>query len=593
MQSLWMLLASAMFAVMGACVKIASDYGASLPLVILFRGIPSVLLIFVWTRLSSRTLRPASWKLHLWRNVAGVSSMWLGFYAISNLPLSTAVSLNYTAPLFIAAWMLGWGGTQRDPVRILTVLVGFLGVLAILRPSIGHDHLLAAFTGLMAGALGAVAMMQIRQLGRSGESEWRTVFIFSCCVVLTSLVALGLEGWSGVSWQAWLALVGVGLAGLVGQLAMTRAFGMGSALLTAALQYTTIIFAAVLGIVFWGDVPDLFAWGGIALIIAAGLLSVWRTYSEDRIMQGQTAPSNPQRSPYVSDLLIDAQSLQGVLNNPDWYVFDVRYSLADPEAGRRQYLEGHIPGAGFLDQGGQLAGDCTGSNGRHPLPDRQVLWQHLQACGVTPDSNIVVYDDNDASFAARAWWVLRWLGCKQVKVLDGGWQAWRSANGPVQTGPDGERGTPEKPAMPEHATGAAPELANAEPAMPTVTANDILADIAAKSRVVVDARTPERYQGVIEPIDPVAGRIPGALNRPIASNVQADGRFKAASVLRDEFLEFLGAHSGEHVVHYCGSGITACHNVFAMEVAGLGGAALYPGSWSEWCSAADRPVATG
>src|SRR5690606_27649398 len=135
MQSLWMLLASLMFAGMGACVKIASDYGASLPHVVLFRGVPSVFLIFFWVHLSNRSLTPASWKLHLWRNVSGITSMWLGFYAISHLPLSTAVSLNYTAPLFIAGWMLGWGGTQRDPVRIAAVVLGFLGVVGVLRPS--------------------------------------------------------------------------------------------------------------------------------------------------------------------------------------------------------------------------------------------------------------------------------------------------------------------------------------------------------------------------------------------------------------------------------------------------------------------------
>lgn len=297
MQSLWMLLASAMFAIMGACVKVASDYGASLPLVVLFRGIPSVVLILVWTRFTSRTLRPTTWRIHLWRNVSGVSSMWLGFYAISHLPLSTAVSLNYTAPLFIAGWLLGWGGSQRDPVRILAVLAGFLGVLAILRPSIGEEHLLAAMTGLGAGALGAVAMMQIRQLGRVGEPEWRTVFIFSCCVVLVSAAILLIDGWPEVSLEAWLALAGVGLAGLIGQLAMTRAFGMGSALLTAALQYTTIIFAAILGIIFWGDVPDMVAWGGILLIIASGLLSIWRTYSEDRVMQGESASQTAVGSP--------------------------------------------------------------------------------------------------------------------------------------------------------------------------------------------------------------------------------------------------------------------------------------------------------
>ncbi len=289
MQSLWMLLASIMFAGMGACVKVASDYGASLPHVILFRGVPSVLLLLFWARFTHRSLRPPSWKLHLWRNVAGVTSMWLGFFAISHLPLSTAVSLNYTAPLFIAGWMLARGGTQRDPVRIIAVLFGFLGVIAVLRPSIGQDHWFAAMLGLLAGALSAIAMMQIRELGRVGEPEWRTVLIFSCCVCLSSLVGLVAEGWRSIDIMAWLALVGVGVLGLIGQLAMTRAFGLGSALLTAALQYTTIIFAALLGIIFWADVPDAIAWGGMAMIIASGVLSIWRTYSEDRVMRGQSA----------------------------------------------------------------------------------------------------------------------------------------------------------------------------------------------------------------------------------------------------------------------------------------------------------------
>ncbi len=288
MQSLWMLLASIMFAGMGACVKVASDYGASLPHVVLFRGIPSVLLLLCWAKLTHRRLRPPSWKLHLWRNVSGVTSMWLGFFAISHLPLSTAISLNYTAPLFIAGWMLAQGGSQRDPVRLIAVLFGFIGVIAVLRPSIAEEHWFAALLGLGAGALSAIAMMQVRELGRVGEPEWRTVLIFSCCVCLTSLGGVAAEGWRDIDVVAWLALAGVGVLGLVGQLAMTRAFGLGSALLTAALQYTTIIFAAMLGILFWDDLPDAIAWGGMAMIIASGLLSIWRTYSEDRVMKGQT-----------------------------------------------------------------------------------------------------------------------------------------------------------------------------------------------------------------------------------------------------------------------------------------------------------------
>lgn len=294
MQSLWMLVACAMFALMGACVKIAADYDANLPQIILFRGVPSVILLFVWTQYHKRSLRPASWKAHLLRNGFGVTSMWLGFTALSMLPLPTAVSLNYTAPLFIGGWMLFFGGTQRDPVRIIAVLLGFFGVLAILRPNLEHDQLPYAFLGLMSGAAGAVAMMQIRQLGRSGEPAWRTVFIFSCFACSTGAMALLVLGWPQIPWQAYAALGGLGLSGLFGQLAMTRAFGLGSALLTAVLQYSTIIFAAILSIVVWGDIPDLIAWAGMTLVIVSGLISVWRTYSEDRIMRATAAKNTPK-----------------------------------------------------------------------------------------------------------------------------------------------------------------------------------------------------------------------------------------------------------------------------------------------------------
>src|SRR5690606_9971550 len=198
------------------------ELGASLSYVVIFRGVPSVILLFFWTLLTRRSLRPKSWKLHVWRNVSGVTSMWLGFYAISHLPLSTAVSLNYTAPLFIAGWMLAWGGTQRDPVRIAAVILGFLGVVAVLRPSIGHDQLLPAAVGLVAGALSAVAMMQVRELGKAGEPEWRTVFIFSCFVCFTGFTGFAIDGQRDIDGATLLALSGVGLFGLVGQLAMSR-----------------------------------------------------------------------------------------------------------------------------------------------------------------------------------------------------------------------------------------------------------------------------------------------------------------------------------------------------------------------------------
>jgi len=294
MQSLWMLLACAMFAVMGACIKVAADFGASLSQIVLFRGVPSVLLLLVWAGFTGRKLRPPSWKLHLWRNLSGVTAMWLGFYALSNLPLPTAVSLNYTSPLFIAVWMLVSVAAQRDWLRSLAVVLGFLGVVGVLRPSIGEEHFLAGLLGLCSGAFGAVAMLQVRQLGRVGEPEWRTVLIFSSCVCLTSTAGLLAQGWNTPGLPAWLGLVGLGTSGLVGQLAMTRAFGYGSTLLTAALQYVTIIFAALLGIIFWGDWPDTIAWAGMALIIASGLLSTWRTYTESR---KRHAAAQPGRKP--------------------------------------------------------------------------------------------------------------------------------------------------------------------------------------------------------------------------------------------------------------------------------------------------------
>jgi len=286
MQSLWMLLACLMFAIMGACVKVASEHHVSLPQIVLFRCLPSIFLILIWTRMTRRKMRPKRWQAHAVRNVFGLASMWMGFYALAHLPLSTAISLTYTSPLFIAGWMLIWGAGQRDPVRLTSVALGFVGVVAILRPSISGDQWLPALIGLIAGASSAVTVMQIRTLARLGEPEWRTVFLFSCFVCLSAVAGLLVWGWPPVQAMGWLLLVGTGISGLFAQLAMTRAFGQGSTLLTAVLQYATIIFGAALGFVVWGDIPELLAFGGIVLIISAGLLSIWRTYTEDRTMRG-------------------------------------------------------------------------------------------------------------------------------------------------------------------------------------------------------------------------------------------------------------------------------------------------------------------
>jgi S-adenosylmethionine uptake transporter len=279
MQALWMLLASAMFAVMGSFVKLAAEHGASMPQIVLFRGLPSVVLILIYARAGGLSFVPAAWMPHVWRNLTGVTSMWLGFFAISKLPLATATSLSYTAPLFIAGWILARGSARRDPVCIAAVFFGFLGVIAVLRPSITVEQILPAVLGLASGALAAVAMMQIREIGRLGEPEWRTVLFFSIVASASSLVGIAMGSWSWSDWIGWASLFAIGASGLFGQLALTRAYGLGSALLNAALQYSTIIFAALIGIGFWGEqIDDLALFGGIC-IICAGLMSLWRTIS--------------------------------------------------------------------------------------------------------------------------------------------------------------------------------------------------------------------------------------------------------------------------------------------------------------------------
>ena len=277
MQALWMLAATFMFALMGMFVKVASEMHVGLPQIVIMRGLPSVIMLIIWARSSSLSLKPSSWRLHVWRNVAGVSSMWLGFHAISQLPLATAITLNYTAPLFIAGWMLGWGGARMDKVRAFAVALGFLGVIAVLRPTINPEQWFAALTGVSAGALSAVAQLQIRSMAKAGEPGWRTVLFFSVSICLTGIVAISFRGWQPLSLSGWGALGGLGVAGLLGQLALTRAFGLGSALLSAALQYTIIIFASILGFLLWDDTPDTIAIAGMVLIVGASLLSVWRT----------------------------------------------------------------------------------------------------------------------------------------------------------------------------------------------------------------------------------------------------------------------------------------------------------------------------
>lgn len=273
--------------------------------------------------------------------------------------------------------------------------------------------------------------------------------------------------------------------------------------------------------------------------------------------------------------LVTTQDLAGHLADPDWIVFDVRHDLADTNKGRRAYAAGHIPGAHFLHLDEDLSGTKDGTNGRHPLPDMHELARKLAQRGVTRDTQVVVYDDAGGSFAVRLWWMLRSMGHDRVAVLDGGFPLW------VKEG----RAIDDK--TPATRTGQLAPRADLDASVDVRYVERTRGDPAVK---LVDARAPDRYAGRVEPIDPVGGHVPGAINRFWQKNLREDGRFKAAHELREEFARLLGDNAS-NVVHMCGSGVTACHNIFAMTLAGLPAGRLYPGSWSEWCADRARPVA--
>jgi thiosulfate/3-mercaptopyruvate sulfurtransferase len=275
--------------------------------------------------------------------------------------------------------------------------------------------------------------------------------------------------------------------------------------------------------------------------------------------------------------LIDVDQLQVLRQlGADVVAFDCRHDLANPELGAQQYAQGRIPGAWFAHLDHDLSGAKTGKNGRHPLPDRAQFAQWLQARGVGDGTQVVCYDAAGSMFAARLWWMVRWIGKPHAAVLDGGLPAWTAAGGALDT------------ALP---VAKPTQLTLRDSLVPMVDADRVRANLDSPQYVLVDARAPERYAGEQELIDPVAGHIPGALNRFFKDNLQADGRFKEAGRLRAEFVGLLGDQTD--VVHQCGSGATACHNILAMEIARLGTHPLYPGSWSEWCADPARPVATG
>ncbi len=258
-------------------------------------------------------------------------------------------------------------------------------------------------------------------------------------------------------------------------------------------------------------------------------------------------------------------------------LFDCRFDLGDPDAGEGRFAAGHIPGAVYLHLDRDLAGPVSpGRTGRHPLPERNAFRRTLRDSGVGPDTQVVAYDDAGGMFAARLWWMARWAGHAAVAVLDGGYQAWEA----------GLRGDADAPRTPPPPTTPAPS----GPA--PVSMADVRASLHDRSRVLVDARAPDRFDGANETIDPRGGHIPGAVNAPFTDNLAADGRFAAPAALRRRFETLLADGVARPVVCYCGSGVTAAHNILAMVHAGLPEPGLYAGSWSEWITDSDNPVAT-
>jgi thiosulfate/3-mercaptopyruvate sulfurtransferase len=274
--------------------------------------------------------------------------------------------------------------------------------------------------------------------------------------------------------------------------------------------------------------------------------------------------------------LVSTAELAAHLDDAAWVVFDCRHDLAKPDLGRTEYLAAHIPGARFMHMDEDLAGPPSGANGRHPLPDPAVLAAKLGAAGVGPETQVVAYDAQGAVNASRLWWLLRWLGHDAVAVLDGSLGKWLREERPMTA--EAPRPTPARFAP--------------RPRPLAVDAGTVAARLRSPAMTLVDARSGERYRGEAEPIDPVAGHIPGSLNRFVRENLDR-GVFKAPERLREEFRALIGSAAPEAVVHTCGSGVAACHNLLAMEIAGLAGSRLYPGSWSEWIADPARPRATG
>jgi thiosulfate/3-mercaptopyruvate sulfurtransferase len=276
--------------------------------------------------------------------------------------------------------------------------------------------------------------------------------------------------------------------------------------------------------------------------------------------------------------VITSEQLYAHLGDENWAILDSRYDLERSRWGEEQYLREHVPGAVYVDLDHSLSAPKDGTNGRHPLPDLETITAYFSELGIDEDTQVIAYDARGGGIAARVWWMLNYLGHEGVAVLDGGFPEWKRLGLPV-------RSQRETRSRREFTPRVNPDF--------KVNSAEVLEEVSRPSNLLVDSRAPERYRGEEEPFDPIAGRIPGAVNRFWQANLNDSGRFRNPEILREEFENILGSFSPEETIIYCGSGVTGCHNVLSMAFAGLPGARLYAGSWSEWSSDPNRPIASG
>ncbi|MEW5787586.1 MAG: sulfurtransferase [Pseudomonadota bacterium] len=279
-----------------------------------------------------------------------------------------------------------------------------------------------------------------------------------------------------------------------------------------------------------------------------------------------------------SNTLVTTEDLAAHLDDPHWVVFDCRFTLTDPEAGRQAYLKNHIPGAHYIHLDEDLSASISETSGRHPLPDPKTFCEKMCRYGVGINKQVVVYDDSFGAMAVRLWWMLRWLGHPGVALLDGGLPKWQREKRPLDAA---------IPTLHKASCACLPEPSQ------VVQAEEVLRASQGADQLIIDARPERRFSGEYEPLDPVAGHIPGSINWSFEENLDIDGTYLPPEALRENYQALLKGRPAWQVIHTCGSGVTACHNLLAMEIAGLPGSRLYAGSWSEWIRDPARPVATG